>query len=151
MVPDAAVESSAAAGRVGCALHARQPRYPVYLFYGYKSTNTDAEGAAESVASPLELFAHATNFFGYKVVLLGRYNGQGLNTSDSAFRELVRSTAGQQYVKAVLYDGRLQGAVLIGDTDLEETFENLILNRFDLSFLGDSLLDPSLDLEDFFD
>lgn len=25
-----------------------------------------------------------------------------------------------------------QGAVLIGDTDLEETFENLILNRFDL-------------------
>jgi NAD(P)H-nitrite reductase large subunit len=74
-----------------------------------------------------------------------------LNTSDSAFRELVRSTAGQQYVKAVLYDGRLQGAVLIGDTDLEETFENLILNRFDLSFLGDSLLDPSLDLEDFFD
>lgn len=26
--------------------------------------------------SPMELFAHATHFFGYKVVLLGRFNGQ---------------------------------------------------------------------------
>lgn len=41
--------------------------------------------------------------------------------------------------------------MLIGETDLEETFENLILNRFDLSFLGDALLDPDLDLEDYFD
>lgn len=28
------------------------------------------------MASPLELFAHATQFFGQKVVLLGRFNGQ---------------------------------------------------------------------------
>jgi hypothetical protein len=44
-----------------------------------------------------------------------------------------------------------QGAVLLGETDLEETFENLILNRFDLRFLGEHLLDPDLDLEDYFD
>lgn len=41
------------------------------------------------------------------------------------------------------------GAVLIGETDLEETFENLILNKMDLSQFD--LLDPSVDLEDFFD
>jgi hypothetical protein len=27
-------------------------------------------------ADPFELFAHATSFLGYKVVLLGRYNAQ---------------------------------------------------------------------------
>ena len=41
--------------------------------------------------------------------------------------------------------------MLLGDTDLEETFENLILNRFDVSCFGDRLLDPDIDLEDYFD
>ena len=54
-----------------------------------------------------------------------------------------------EYIKLVMKDGRLVGAVLIGETDLEETFENLILNRMDLSHLN--LLEPSVDLEDFFD
>lgn len=48
-------------------------------------------------------------------------------------------------------DGRLQGAVLIGETDLEETFENLILDQMDLSQFGADLLHPSVDIEDFFD
>ena len=43
------------------------------------------------------------------------------------------------------------GAVLIGDTDMEETFENLILNRLDISRIEDSLLDPDIDIEDYFD
>ena len=41
------------------------------------------------------------------------------------------------------------GALLIGETDLEETFENLILNQMDISQFD--LLDPRVDLEDFFD
>ena len=68
------------------------------------------------------------------------------------------------------------GALLIGDTDLEEVrdthamggrgayphplpshrrlaqvFENLILNALDVSALGVDLLDPAVDLEAFFD
>ena len=58
---------------------------------------------------------------------------------------------GVEYVKAILRDGRLQGAVLIGDTDLEETFENLILNQIDLSPFKEHLLDPNIDIDDFFD
>jgi NAD(P)H-nitrite reductase large subunit len=59
--------------------------------------------------------------------------------------------SGEEYVKVVLQDGRLQGAVLIGETDLEETFENLILNQTDLTPFKEHLLEPDVDLEDFFD
>ena len=58
---------------------------------------------------------------------------------------------GEEYVKVVLQDGRLQGAVLIGETGLEETFENLILNQTDLTPFKEHLLEPDVDLEDFFD
>lgn len=54
-----------------------------------------------------------------------------------------------EYVKVLLQNGRMVGAVLIGETDLEETFENLMLNQMDLSQLD--LLEPTVDLEDFFD
>ena len=81
-------------------------------------------------------------------------------------------------MKAVLRDGRMVGAILIGETDLEvrtvvklssenqgiknwynwklvvvlqETFENLILNQIDLTDLKDHLLDPRVDIDDFFD
>ena len=33
----------------------------------------------------------------------------------------------------------------------QETFENLILNQMDLSRFGESLLDPDIDIEDYFD
>jgi hypothetical protein len=33
----------------------------------------------------------------------------------------------------------------------EETFENLILNQMDLSAFGADLLEPGVDLEDYFD
>ncbi|XP_048191135.1 pyridine nucleotide-disulfide oxidoreductase domain-containing protein 1 [Perognathus longimembris pacificus] len=95
-----------------------------------------------------ELFAHVTKFFNYKVVLLGKYNAQGLGTDHEL---LLRCTQGLEYVKAVLQNGRLVGAVLIGETDLEETFENLILNQMDLSPYGEDLLDPNIDIEDYFD
>ena len=62
---------------------------------------------------------------------------------------LVRVTRGVEYIKIVLLGGRVVGALLIGDTDLEETFENLICNEI---LVGDmNLLDPTVDIEDFFD
>lgn len=95
-----------------------------------------------------EIFAHTTKLFGYKVILLGLYNGQKLGRD---YEILLRMTKGLEYVKFVLQEGRLQGAVLIGDTDLEEMAENLILNQLDLSPYGDDILNPDIDIEDYFD
>jgi len=108
-----------------------------------------------------ELFAHATKFFGFKVVLLGLYNGQTLgidpsddnlnDNNDKNIKVFKRIIIGQQYVRIILENGKLKGALLIGDTDLEETFENLILNQIDLSNYGEEILDPDIDIEDYFD
>ncbi len=141
-----------------------------------------------------DLFAHVTRFFGFKVVLLGAFNGQGLGDTyeralktrvitsagvalggpaaaaaaagappeprspDAAAADpaagvkvLVRVTPGHEYVKVVLLGGRVQGALLIGESDLEETFENLMLTQLDVGAFADSLLDPDVDIEDFFD
>lgn len=95
-----------------------------------------------------ELFTHVTQFFGYKVVLLGKFNAQGLGND---YELLLRYTKGEEYVKVVLHEDRMCGAVLIGETDLEETFENLILNQTDLSAIKDILLNPEIDIEDYFD
>ena len=62
-----------------------------------------------------------------------------------------RSSPGVEYVKVVVFKGKVVGALLVGDTGLEEVFENLILNRLDVSHIGVDMLDPSIDLEDFFD
>ncbi|KZC09569.1 PREDICTED: pyridine nucleotide-disulfide oxidoreductase domain-containing protein 1 [Dufourea novaeangliae] len=95
-----------------------------------------------------EIFTHVTKFFDYKVVLIGLYNGQKLNNK---YEILLRMTKGKEYIKLILEDGKMQGAVLIGDTDLEETCENLILNQLDLSIYGEDLLNPDIDIEDYFD
>lgn len=111
--------------------------------------------AAHVLSEPIELdfcfelFSHITKFFNYKVVLLGKFNGQGLLGPDQEL--LVRCTKGREYVKVVLSGGRMVGAVLIGETDLEETFENLILNQMDLTPYGEELLNPDIDIEDYFD
>jgi len=96
-----------------------------------------------------EHFSHVTMFFGYKVCLLGCYNSQKLKPSE--YEILLRTTPGVEFVKVILRNGRMIGCLLIGETDLEETFENLMLNELDLSFLGTSLLDPDVDIEDYFD
>ncbi|KAH8877885.1 Pyridine nucleotide-disulfide oxidoreductase domain-containing protein 1 [Schistosoma japonicum] len=98
-----------------------------------------------------ELFTHVTYFFGFKVVLLGRFNGQGMNLSAPDTYLLMRITRGREFIKCIMRSGRMQGAVLIGETDLEETLENLILNQIDLTNLEDHLLDPDIDLSDYFD
>ncbi|KAG7301681.1 hypothetical protein JYU34_014656 [Plutella xylostella] len=95
-----------------------------------------------------ELFTHCTTLFGYRVVLLGKYNGQGLGTD---YEILLRTTPGMEYIKFVLQNGRLQGAILIGETDLEEMCENLILDQIDLTPFGDDILNPDIDIDDYFD
>ncbi|KAI5641939.1 pyridine nucleotide-disulfide oxidoreductase domain-containing protein [Phthorimaea operculella] len=64
-----------------------------------------------------ELFTHCTTLFGYRVILLGKYNGQGLGND---YEILLRTTPNYEYIKFVLHNGQLQGAILIGETDLEE-------------------------------
>lgn len=109
---------------------------------------------------------------GKKVVLLGLYNGQKLEgepLSDLTMymRVMGQEDEGQQagsrhegeeregegstFVRVLLLRGRLQGAVLIGETGLEETFENLILDGLDLSQYGPALLDPDIELDHMFD
>lgn len=95
-----------------------------------------------------ELFGHVTQLFGFQVVLLGKFNGQGLG---GAYEALIRTTPGVEYIKYVLKGGRVHGAILIGETGLEETTENLILNGLDVSGYGEGLLDPDVDIEDYFD
>lgn len=47
-----------------------------------------------------------------------------------------RITPGREYIKVVLVNGVVHGAILIGDTDLEETFENLILDGLSIGAAG---------------
>jgi pyridine nucleotide-disulfide oxidoreductase domain-containing protein 1 len=95
-----------------------------------------------------DLFAHATRFFGQRVVLLGRYNAQGLG---QGYR-VVEGGDDEHFIRVVVEDGRVRGALLIGDADLSETYENLILDRLDVSHIAqEELVDPSIDLEDYFD
>lgn len=56
-----------------------------------------------------------------------------------------------EFVKVITKNHKVQGAVLIGETELEEVIENLILDQTDISQIEDKLLDPNIDLEDYFD
>lgn len=109
--------------------------------------------AEPDVDASLELFTHTTRFFGMRVVLLGRYNGQGLDAGEcvSYSRSTTPGADGSgSFVRLLLAHGRLRGAVLIGEEacDLCEMYENLILDGVDLSSYGADLID--LD-EDYFD
>ncbi|XP_012640956.1 pyridine nucleotide-disulfide oxidoreductase domain-containing protein 1 [Microcebus murinus] len=117
-------------------------------WYAAKCMVAASLGESIDMDFSFELFAHVTKFFNYKVVLLGKYNAQGLGSDHEL---MLRCTKGQEYVKVVMQNGRMMGAVLIGETDLEETFENLILNQMNLSSYGEDLLDPNIDIEDYFD
>lgn len=41
--------------------------------------------------------------------------------------------------------------MLVGETDLEEMVENLILNQIDISQVEEGLLDPEIEIADYFD
>lgn len=47
--------------------------------------------------------------------------------------------------------GKMQGAVIIGYTELEEAYENLILDQLDISQIGPEILDPENDIDNMFD
>ena len=77
-------------------------------------------------------------------------DASAVGTSETT-QVLVRCTPGREYIKAVLHQGRMVGAMLVGATELEETFLNLILNQLDISALADNLLTDCVDIEDYFD
>jgi len=116
--------------------------------YAAKAMSASLDGEAILQDFCFEMFTHVTSFFGFKVVLLGLYNGQTLN---SEYEMLVRMTPKEEYIKIVVKDGKLQGAVLIGETDLEEMVENLVLDQLDVTPLLNDLLNPDIDIEDYFD
>eukprot|EP00877_Chromochloris_zofingiensis_P014984 jgi/Chrzof1/973/Cz01g35110.t1 len=103
-----------------------------------------------------ELFTHVTRFLGKKVVLLGLYNGQKLQHEPSGDMDVYTRVADEgtidsTFVRVLMLRGRMQGAILIGETDLEETFENLILDGLDLSAIGPHILNPDIELDHVFD
>ncbi|CAL4105424.1 unnamed protein product [Meganyctiphanes norvegica] len=58
-----------------------------------------------------ELFSHATKFFGYKVIILGLFNGQKL---EGKYEILLRFTPGLEYIKCVMADGKMQELFSLG-------------------------------------
>ncbi|QDZ17579.1 FAD/NAD(P)-binding domain-containing protein [Chloropicon primus] len=106
---------------------------------------------AEFLDLGFDLFTHVTHFFGSKVILLGLYDGQRLAGEPEKDKVLYTRETEDTFVRVLLLRGRMQGAVLVGETDLEEVFENLILGGIDLSRFGPEMLDPENDIEDFFD
>jgi NAD(P)H-nitrite reductase large subunit len=111
-----------------------------------------------------EIFAHHTTFWGYDVCLLGKFNQVNVEAVESGVGEechlepkkknttievLVRRSK-DEFLKVILKNHRVIGAVIVGkDMEDAETFENLILNGTDVS--GIDLLNPQLDLADYFD
>ncbi|EPB80204.1 pyridine nucleotide-disulfide oxidoreductase [Ancylostoma ceylanicum] len=95
-----------------------------------------------------ELFTHTTTFFGYKVVFLGDFKGERQPPGWYTIERIIKD---DQFVQCVMFNHRVVGAVLVGETDLEETIENLILNKTDMERIEDSFLDPEIDIEDYFD
>lgn len=105
---------------------------------------------------PCAQFTHATRFLGKKVILLGLYNGQKLEAVPPAdvitySRVLAPASDDSSFVRVLLARGRVRGAVMIGETDLEEAFENLILDGLDVGGYGPALLDPDIELDHVFD
>ncbi|KFM26780.1 Pyridine nucleotide-disulfide oxidoreductase domain-containing protein 1 [Auxenochlorella protothecoides] len=97
-------------------------------------------GVEEDTASSMafELFTHVTSFAGLKVVLLGRYNGQGLENEPEA--DLISFSRTTPPDPSQARRG-----------DLEEAVEHLILDRLDVGAYGPSLLDPNFELDHVFD
>lgn len=115
--------------------------------YAAHSVASRFTGGDHKMFFNLEVFCHVTSFFGQKVVLLGLFKGQKLEQ----YKMLLKVEEGKQFVKLILKEGRVKGAILIGDTGLEETIENLITSQLNVSHIEDNLLDDGIDIEDYFD
>lgn len=105
-----------------------------------------------SIYFNFDCFTHSTSFFGKKIVLLGRYNLQNEPKDELKNIEIqVRVKADQDYVKLVIREDRVIGAILVGDSGLDETIENLIYDQIDIGPFKHQLLDETVDIDDFFD
>lgn len=105
-----------------------------------------------SIYFNFDCFTHCTSFFGYRVVLLGKFNGQFIDSAK--YREceaIVRMNPGKDYTKILLLSDKIIGAILVGNCGMEETIENLIHDAIDVGQFKDRLLDDSIDIDDFFD
>jgi len=91
-------------------------------------------------------FAHVTKAFGHKIIYLGLYRECG---PDVKF--LYRVKKHDEYIKFIVRNSRVIGAVLIGETDMEEVAENLIQNELNIGALEDDLLNPDIELDHYFD
>lgn len=106
---------------------------------------------------PFEVFLHVTYFLGKRIVLLGCFNGQKLENANEDkesiyfYSRISGNYPNRSFVRVVLKDGKIKGAICIGDTGLEETLENLIMDGIDVSCFGPDILDPECDLDDIFD
>lgn len=121
-------------------------------FYAGRCIASHIRNQDPSIYFNFDCFAHCTAFFGYKLVLLGKYNGQLLNDKETKECEVIaRVNPGKDYIKILIKDNRIIGAVLVGDSGLEETIENLICDRIDVREYKDQLLDETVDIEDYFD
>jgi len=116
----------------------------------------DGDSVDDDADLSFELFAHVTWFMGAKVVLLGRYGGQGLPAGYTVY-EADGADGGEggpgAWARAVVGPtGRLVGGVLVGETGLEEAYENLMLDGLDVRGVGARLVaGGGVDLADYFD
>lgn len=118
-------------------------------FYAAKCIQANLNGTDPSLYFNFEMFAHVTKFFGFRVILLGLFDGQKLLSND--YKILCKVIPRKEYLKVIIQNDKMKGAILIGDNNLEETFEFLIYNQIDLARFGDHILDDVIDVEDFFD
>uniref|UniRef100_A0A1B0AH64 SSD domain-containing protein n=1 Tax=Glossina pallidipes TaxID=7398 RepID=A0A1B0AH64_GLOPL len=85
-------------------------------------------------------------------------NPNNNGTESTEFTQLLIKWLTDQIVILILLtalvikrNARLRGAILIGNTELTETCENLILNAIDLTPFGDDILNLAIDIEGCFD
>ena len=116
-------------------------------------------GVQDQMASDLafDLFTHATTFLGKRVILLGSFNGQELESHGGQddiklFSRVIGDVPGERsFIRVVIQDGKVKGAICIGHTEPSEVLENLIMDGLDVSAYGSDIVSGSLDLEDVFD
>jgi hypothetical protein len=106
---------------------------------------------ARPASIPAAKFTHAARFLGKNVILSGLYNGQKLESEPLpdtiTYSETLGAGPGSATFVHVLLRRQLQGAVLVGEIDLDETFEKLILDSLYNGGYGPTLLDPDIELD----
>lgn len=63
----------------------------------------------------------------------------------------IRIIQNKEYIKFFFFDSFLYGAILVGDTELEDCVENLILNHIKVDYMFDYIMHPEFNLADYFD